>query len=468
MYLTYVGIETKRGKNRTTLCYLVLTKTTTTTTTIMRSALYSATTTKTTAVRTTVGAATAMLALTRRVSGLASRSAAAAAVEGVAIAGARRLGHERCELVVSEACLGTMTWGVQNDREDAFAQLRHAVDEAGVNFVDTAELYPVPLTAPDWRAGATEEILGEWLASIGPARRDELVIATKVCGYFPDSAVAANRKTPPLTERPFPTCRLDAASVREATDASLRRLRTDRIDLMQIHWPDRYVPVFGQTTFRHENKRDDSVPIEETASALRDLIDEGKIRYVGLSNESTLGVCEWVAAAEKYGIRDRLVSIQNSYNLLDRRFDGELAEACDRHGLGLLPWSVLAGGLLSGKYRAGVTPNPCDRFTKYPEYMSRWSPKTAAAPTIAAADAYAEIAKEAGTTPAKLAIDFCRSRRFVSDAGSVIVGATTVDQLRENLEPFSSGDASTPPLSEDVLASIDEVHLRCPNPSCSL
>ena len=179
--------------------------------------------------------------------------------------------------------------------------------------------------------------------------------------------MAAARAYPDAPHDPPPDCRLDAASVRDAAHASLRRLRTDRIDLMQIHWPDRYVPAFGMTTYHHSQKRDDEVPILETASALKDLIDEGKIRYIGLSNESTYGVAEWVKACEQLGIRDKLATIQNSYSLLDRRFDSELAEACEYYNIGLLPWSVLAGGLLSGKYnkRSKGRGLPADDNSRY-------------------------------------------------------------------------------------------------------
>ncbi|CAJ1948307.1 unnamed protein product [Cylindrotheca closterium] len=391
----------------------------------------------------------------RSVSGLSSTAASA----GTKVAGARSLGGS--DLVVSEACLGTMTWGVQNSQEDAFEQIDYA-RSVGVNFIDTAELYPVPLTAPEWRAGATEEIIGEYIKKIG-SERDELVIASKIAGFLPNSAIAAARTVPPTD--PPPNGRLDDKSVKMACDASLRRLQTDRIDLMQIHWPDRYVPVFGQTEFKHDNKREDSVAIEETASALRDLIDEGKIRYIGLSNETPFGVCEWVRATEKLGIRDKLVSIQNSYSLLDRRFDSDLAEVCDHYNIGLLPWSILAGGLLSGKYREGKNPSPNSRFVKYEDYMSRWSPATASEQTIHAANEYSRIAEEAGMSPTELSLAFCRTRRFISDAGSVIVGATTMDQLKENLSPF---DGSTATLDEDVLAAINEVHMKCRDPSCSL
>jgi len=388
-------------------------------------------------------------------------SALSSAVASTQIVGARNLGGT--DLIVSEACLGTMTWGVQNDKDDAFRQLDYAIKEKGVNFIDTAELYPVPLFAPKWRAGATEEILGDYLHSIGTARRDDLVVASKIAGYQPNSPVAAARTVPP-TEPP-PDCRLDAVSVKAACAASLRRLKTDRIDLMQIHWPDRYVPVFGRSTFEHESVRPDAVPIEETASALRDLIEEGKIRYIGLSNESPHGVSEWIRATEKLGIRDRLASIQNSYNLLDRRFDTDLAETCSCHDIGLLPWSILAGGLLTGKYREGAGASATSRFVKYPQYMARWSPESASSSTQRAVEEYARIAAEAGMTPTQLAISFVRTRRFVADSGSVIVGATTLEQLRENLLPF---DGEPVTLDDDVLEAINEVHMQCRNPSCYL
>ena len=362
-----------------------------------------------------------------------------------------------------------MTFGVQNNADDAFSQIDYARSR-GCNFIDTAELYPVPLTAPEWRAGATEEIIGKYIAKIGPAQRNELVIASKIAGYFPSSPVAAARSFPNAPIDPAPDCRLDAKSVRHACEASLRRLNTDFIDLFQLHWPDRYVPAFGMTTFRHDQKREDDIPIRETAAALRDLIEEGKIRYIGLSNESTLGVCEWVKACEELGIRDKLATIQNSYSLLDRRFDSELAEACDFYNIGLLPWSVLAGGLLSGKYTKGArvkglpsTPN--SRFNKYPEYMRRWSPSTASKETLRATEEYAKIAEDFEMTPAELAIAFVRSRKFVAEHGSVIVGATTMEQLKENLAPF---DGKPVHLDDEILARIDEVHMKCRDPCCSL
>ena len=271
----------------------------------------------------------------------------------------------------------------------------------------------------------------------------------------------------------MPDCRLDKVSVKEAVHASLRRMNIDHIDLLQLHWPDRYIPAFGLTTYHHELRRDaaDEVPILETASALKELIDEGKVRYIGLSNESTFGVCEWAKACEQLGIADKLISIQNSYSLLDRRFDSELAEACDRYNIGLLPWSVLAGGLLSGKYNKHIKANKVipsnsnSRYVRFGDYMKRWHPSSASQPTLDATEEYAKIANDAGLTPSELAIGFVRTRKFV-DNGSVIVGATTLEQLKENLEPFTKEKELI--LDEDVLARIDEVHMKCRDPCCSL
>jgi len=364
-----------------------------------------------------------------------------------------------------------MTFGIQNNDDDAFQQLDYATSN-GCNFIDTAELYPVPLSSPDYRAGATEEILGRYIAKDRVSRED-LVIASKIAGYSPNSSVAAARSYPNEPISPPPDCRLDSASVKNAVDASLRRMNTDYIDLYQVHWPDRYVPAFGMTTFQHEQaqqRESDDVSILETASALKDMIDEGKIRYIGLSNESTFGVCQWINACEQLGIRDKLATIQNSYNLLDRRFDTELAEACHHYDIGLLPWSVLGGGLLSGKYNkrhiasSSLASTTNSRFVRFGDYMKRWHPNFATKTTLDATEEYSKIASDAGLTPSELAIGFVRSREFVKKNGSVIVGATTMEQLKENLAPF----ADDVTLDEEILARIDEVHLKCKDPCCSL
>jgi len=379
-------------------------------------------------------------------------------------AGMRQLGNS--DLVVSEACLGTMTWGVQNSQSDAHAQLDMARSR-GINFIDTAELYPVPLTASTWRAGKTEEILGSYIEKVGKTERDEMIIATKVAGFFPQSSITTERcKALGEVAPEVPAdCRLNADSIRRACDASLSRMKTDHIDLYQLHWPDRSLPLFGKTTYRVEDKRDDSIPIRETAEVLKGLLDEGKIRAIGLSNESPYGVGEWVRVCEELGIRDKLASIQNSYSLLDRRFDSDLAESCDYAGIGLLPWSVLAGGLLSGKYQPNAASGPDEksRFVTYPEYMTRWNPRSASKHTLTAVDDYVSIAAKAGLTPTQLSIEFVRTRTHVNK-GSTIVGATTLGQLEENIAVFEKEAV----LDDEILAAIDEVHQRCPNPSCTL
>ena len=294
----------------------------------------------------------------------------------------RRLGSS--QLVVTEACLGTMTWGVQNTEAEAHEQLDFALKERGVTMVDTAELYPVPLTAPEWQAGRTEEYIGTWLEK-NPEWRSKIVLATKICGFMARSKVAAARTEPPTDPRP--DCRLDRESVRAACEASLRRLKTDYIDLYQLHWPDRYVPIFGGTVYDASKERESPVPIEETAAALKELLDEGKIKAYGLSNETPYGLCKWCEVAAAMGLPPP-ATIKNAYSLLTRSFESGLAEACAPHhyNVGLLPWSVLCGGLLSGKYgsKAAVPPAANARFVAFDNYMSRWHPSHAAAATLSA------------------------------------------------------------------------------------
>ena len=374
----------------------------------------------------------------------------------------RRLGSS--QLVVTEACLGTMTWGVQNTEAEAHEQLDFALKERGVTMVDTAELYPVPLTAPEWQAGRTEEYIGTWLEK-NPEWRSKIVLATKICGFMARSKVAAARTEPPTDPRP--DCRLDRESVRAACEASLRRLKTDYIDLYQLHWPDRYVPIFGGTVYDASKERESPVPIEETAAALKELLDEGKIKAYGLSNETPYGLCKWCEVAAAMGLPPP-ATIQNAYSLLTRSFESGLAEACAPHhyNVGLLPWSVLCGGLLSGKYgsKAAVPPAANARFVAFDNYMSRWHPSHAAAATLSAADEYAALAESSGLTPAQLAILWCRTRQFV-EHGSVIVGGTSIAQLAENLDAF---DLDPSRLTDELRREIDAVHLRCRDPSDSL
>lgn len=387
-------------------------------------------------------------------------------------------------LLVTEACLGTMTWGVQNTAAEAHAQLDYAIKERGVNFLDTAENYPVPLNAPRARPGVTEEIIGGWLAK-NPALRSRLVIATKVCGRSPNSRCAALRTVPPAD--PCPDARLDAASIILAVEASLRRLRTDYIDVYQLHFPDRYSPLWGKRAYEPREERE-AVPFVETVRAIQQMIDTGKIRHWGLSNETTFGVCEFVKAADSIGC-PRPVSIQNAvrfphcvlslyrvwavlltfcplrqFCLLNRQFEGELAEACSprNYDIGLLPWSVLGGGALTGKYLGrrdafGNTTDPSlakARFTLFNDYQQRYINPA----HTGIIKQYETVAKDAGMSLATMAQKWCATRWYIP---STIIGGTTIEQLRENIDAFSVN------LPDDVLMKIDRIHDSCKDPYVS-
>lgn len=334
------------------------------------------------------------------------------------------------DLSVSNVCLGTMTFGEQNDETSAHAQLDLAV-EMGVNFIDTAEMYPVPAKAET--QSATESIIGSWLAK---GNRDKVVLATKVAAHSGMTWIRDG-------------ARLDTANIREAVEGSLRRLQTDTIDLYQIHWPDRYVPKFGGLHFE-PNEYYQQAPILETLQVIHALIQEGKIRYFGLSNETPWGTCHYLQLAERYSL-PRPVSIQNAYNLLNRTYDTGMAEVTYHEKIPLLPYSVLAFGYLTGKYRDGALPEG-SRVALFPDYPQRYKHKVNKDDAI---DAYAAIAAEEGISLTTLALRFAASRFFV---GSTIIGATSVHQIRENVEAFAE------PLSDACLQAIDEVHFRYPNP----
>jgi len=353
-------------------------------------------------------------------------------------------------LEVSAVCLGTMTFGVQNTEAEGHAQLDYYVKERGCNFIDTAEMYPVPASSNKWKPGTTEEIIGTWLAK-NPDLRKEVIIATKISGFNPQSETVGNRTVPPSGPADG---RLDAASIKQACEASLRRLQTSYIDVYQLHWPDRYAPNFGSTAYNPAKERD-AVPIEETVAALKELIDAGKILNYGLSNETCFGVCEFGRVADELGC-PRPVSIQNSFSLIHRSFETELAEACAprNYNVGLLPWSPLAGGALSGKYLDGASPKGA-RFTLFPSFMARFKRPA----TTNAVKKYKAIADREGISLATMALAWCRSRWYVS---STIIGATTLDQLKENMDAF------TVELSPKVLQEIDEIHLSCRDPCMDL
>jgi aryl-alcohol dehydrogenase-like predicted oxidoreductase len=340
-----------------------------------------------------------------------------------------RLGHS--ELLVSELCLGTMTFGQQNTAQEAEEQLDRAV-ERGINFIDAAEMYPVPARAET--QGRTESIVGDWLTR---KTRDRVIVATKIAGqgrpitWLRNGSLAVNRQ-----------------NVRTAVEASLKRLKTDYIDLYQIHWPDRYVPMFGKTAYEPEEERS-ATPIAEQLAAFADVAREGKIRYVGLSNETAWGVSEFSRIAAQEGL-PQVVSIQNAYSLLNRTFDSSLAEATRRTNVALLAYSPLAFGVLSGKHQAG--PAPGSRLALFDGFGQRYGGVNVAAAT----QAYVALAEELQLSPAKLALAFVRSRWFVA---STIIGATTRAQLEENL---SSLDVT---LDASALARIDAIHARYPSPA---
>jgi aryl-alcohol dehydrogenase (NADP+) len=339
----------------------------------------------------------------------------------------RQLGSS--DLQVSEICLGTMTYGEQNSAEDARQQLDYAV-ACGVNFIDTAEMYPVPPRAAT--QGLTEEYVGHWLKD---QARDKLILATKVSG--PVRGYDWMRGGPQIVRQ-----QVDAA-----VDASLKRLQTDYIDLYQIHWPDRNVPMFGQTAFDPGAERE-ATPIAEQLAVFADLIRAGKIRHVGLSNETPWGVCQFIRASEQAGL-PRVVSIQNAYSLINRTFEYGLAEISHRENVGLLAYSPLGFGTLSGKY---LTPSGTGRISLFPGFGQRY-----AKPNVSeAVQAYSELAHQAGMAPATLALAFVRSKWFVS---STIIGATTMEQLKQDV------DSAEVELGADLLREIEAIHARYPNPA---
>ncbi|HYF54943.1 MAG TPA: aldo/keto reductase [Salinarimonas sp.] len=339
----------------------------------------------------------------------------------------------RTGLTVSAICLGTMTWGEQNTEAEGHAQMDMALDR-GVTFFDTAELYPIPPKRET--QGRTESTIGTWFRSRGT--RDRVILATKVCGRGQNDWFRDDGSPTELSRR----------QIEEAVDKSLKRLQTDYIDLYQLHWPDRPVPQFGSNPTVFRRVEGPEHPIPEILEVLGDLVKAGKIRHVGLSNESPWGVMSFLRASESRGL-PRVASIQNAYSLVNRTFEGGLAEIALREDVGLLAYSPLAQGYLTGKYAGGALPKGSRKqlFDRLQRYET-----PGAAPAI---DAYVALAREAGLDPAQMALAFVTSRAFVT---SNIIGATSLAQLETALD--STGVTLTP----DLEARIDAIHLRHTNP----
>jgi len=335
------------------------------------------------------------------------------------------------DLMVSKVCLGTMTFGEQNTEADGHSQLDYAL-EHGVNFIDTAEVYPVMPRAET--SGATERIIGNWLKKTG--KRDEVILASKIAGPAHMTWIRGGQSN------------FDRKNIRLAIEGSLKRLQTDYLDLYQLHWPSRNVPIFGQIFFNPEKERP-CVAIGETLEALQELIDEGKVRHIGVSNESAWGVSEFIYHAQVYGL-PRIVSIQNAYYLANRAFESGLDETCYREDVGLLAYSPLAFGQLTGKYIEN--PKAHGRLTVFPP---NWSPRYMRPRVIEATRRYMQIARDHGMTATELALAWCYTRSFVA---STIIGATTLEQLKTDIDAYAIK------LSDEVVKAVNEVHLEFTNP----
>ena len=331
---------------------------------------------------------------------------------------------------VSKICLGTMTWGQQNTEAEAHEQISYALDR-GINMLDAAEMYPVPPRAET--QGRTEEYIGTWFKKTG--LRDKYILATKAAGPNPEFHYL--RGGPRFTRE----------QLMEAVDGSLRRLQTDCIDLYQLHWPDRYTNFFGQRGYFHREQPETA--IYETLRALQELVAAGKIKTIGLSNETPWGTMKFLELADREGL-PRVESIQNPYGLLNRTYEIAMAEVSHREDVGLLAYSPLGMGLLTGKYRHGAKPEGSrmavfERFTRYD-----------GAETLEATEQYLQLADEHGLNPTHMALAFVNTRPFVL---SNIIGATTMEQLKMNI------DSLDVTLSKDVLKGIEAIQQRLPNPA---
>ena len=338
-------------------------------------------------------------------------------------------------ILVPEICLGTMTFGEQNTQAEAFQQLEYALDQ-GLFFWDTAEMYPVP-PKPETQ-GATETILGNWITQRG--NRDQLFIASKIAGPSQGGSHIRDGQT-----------RFTAAEIASAIDGSLKRLQSDYIDLYQLHWPQRPTNFFGKLGYGNSEAQQNNeiTALEETLTALSDEIKKGRIRSIGLSNETPWGTMKFLNLAEKLGFQ-KFISVQNPYSLLNRTYEIGMSEIAHYENVGLLAYSPLAFGYLTGKFRHGARPANArvtlfSRFSRYSNPESKW-----------ATEQYAQLAEQHGLTLTQLALAFIKQQFFVT---STIIGATNLDQLKENIQAFDID------LSVDILQGIEDIHRQQPNPA---
>jgi len=342
------------------------------------------------------------------------------------------LGHSGIQ--VSAICLGTMTFGEQNTQQQANQQLDMAM-EYGVNFIDTAELYAIPPKAETY--GRTEAIIGNWLAK--QDNRDDLVIASKIAGPGADwVAHIRDGKT-----------QFNDLHIEQALNASLSRLQTDYLDLYQLHWPERQTNYFGRLGYQASEEEQELTPLRQTLEALEKQVKLGKIRQIGLSNETPWGMMQFLALAKQYDL-PVIASVQNPYCLLNRSYEIGCAEISHREGVGLLAYSPLGFGVLTGKYLNGALPKD-SRLAKWPDYARYSNPQA-----VAATQTYVQLAKDNNLDPAQMALAYVNSRSFVT---ANIIGATTISQLKNNIESINLE------LNSELIEAIEKIHSQWPNPA---
>jgi len=341
----------------------------------------------------------------------------------------KKLGNT--DLDVSLICLGTMTWGTQNTEKDAFEQMDYSVSQ-GVNFFDTAEIYSVPPTSESY--GKTEVMIGNWLEK--RKNRDKIILASKVAGPGCDWIRGGGNN-------------FDEKKIGEAIDGSLKRLKTDYIDLYQLHWPERSTNFFGRRDYSYNNKEGEWNSFENILDALGKYIKSGKIRYIGMSNETPYGLSRYLEISKNKGA-PRMMSVQNPYSLVNRTYEIGMSEISIRQKCGLLVYYPLAAGALSGKYRNGEMPKN-SRMTLFKGWERHLNPLA-----MRAYDEYYKLAKDFNLTMVQLAQSFVNSRPFVT---SNIIGATTMEQLKENIDSVNID------FTDEMMERVDKIHNENPNPS---